>query len=222
MHIKTFKAWSYSRWSTHDKCPFQAKCKFLDKLPEPPAPALEKGKKAHDVLARFMGGEGMDPDEIPGHEHFGDLMNYLRSLDPLVEQQWGFTDKWLATDWFGTTTWFRAVLDVATVYADNTADVVDFKTGKASAGHEDQAELYAIALFQRYPNLQEINVRFWYLDLGSESIFCYDRKQLSGFKSKWEAKVEPMLLDRTFAPRPGYHCKWCAHSASQSGTCTFG
>jgi len=222
MHIKSFKAWSYSRWSCHDKCPFQAKCKFLDKLPEPPAPALEKGKKAHDVLANFMAGAGELRKNIPGWEHFGELMMHLRSLDPLVEQQWGFTDKWTATDWFGSDTWFRAVLDVGVVYEDNTADVVDFKTGRESASHEDQAELYAIAMFMRHPRVTEMNVRFWYLDLGTESVFTYTREQLTEFKRKWEAKVEPMLLDHTFAPRPGHHCNWCAHSASQSGTCRFG
>jgi len=216
------KAWSYSRLSNYEKCAFLAKCKYVDKIPEPPAPAMERGKEAHAILEKFMSGYAEDRDNIPGWEHFGPLMVELRALSPLVEQQWGYNDQWQPTDWFGKDTWFRAVLDVAAVYSDNTADVVDFKTGRERDTHADQADLYAVALIMRYPMVKELNVRFWYLDLGTESVFTYTRDQVLPLRQKWEKRALPMLTDTTFAPRPGHHCNWCYASASNGGPCRFG
>ncbi len=221
-YVQRIKAWSFSRWEAYNRCPLQAKYKFLDKIPEPPSPALEKGKKAHEVLARFMAGFAADRHELPGWKHFGELMVELRALEPLVEQQWGYTDQWKPTDWFGNDTWFRAVLDAGVVYKDNTADVVDFKTGKPSPSHAEQAELYALSVLARYPSVTDVAVRFWYLEHGKESVFEFERTVLPALKEKWTDKVQHMLEDTTFAPRPGNHCRWCSFAASKEGPCKHG
>ena len=225
---KKITAWSYSRYSTYEKCPLLAKLKFVDKLKEPENPAMERGKKAHEVLADFMRGHGAERKSLPGWESFGELFVGLRSLEPLVEQQWGFTDGWAKTGWFDSDTWFRAVLDAAVVYVDNTADVVDYKTGKKSPTHAQQAELYAVSIMLRYPPVTNVTVRFWYLDIKdgdrekNEEVFCFGQDDLDGLIQKWTDRVQPMLRDTTFAPRPGNHCKRCHFSKSQAGPCRYG
>lgn len=217
--MKKITAWSYSRWSDYDKCPQLAKFKYVDRLPEPENPAMKRGGEVHDALAAFLAGSADAPQAA---ERFTDLLAQLRDLEPLYEQQWGFTCEWRVTGWFDRDTWFRSVLDVCVVYEDNTADVVDFKTGKESPTHAQQGELYAASVFVRYSQVQRITVRFWYLDHGTESVYRFARADAAELIEKWTKRVQPMLNDTVFAPRPGKHCHWCNFAKSKEGPCKYG
>lgn len=220
-------AWSYSRWKTYDTCPLQAKYKFIDKLPEPASAAMERGSHIHDTIAAYLRGDlpeeahyGTAP--IPGWTYFGRLFNELRRLEPLVEQEWGFTKKWGVTGWFGSDTWFRSKLDAGVVYGDGTVDVIDLKTGKPYKDHAQQAELYAISIFRRYPETSHVTVRFWYIDTGEESVFRFSRDMIPPLLKAWTARAERMLNDRLFPPKPGQHCRWCPFAKAKGGPCKYG
>jgi RecB family exonuclease len=224
-------AWSYSRLSAYEKCALQARFKYIDKLPEPPSEALERGAEVHDTLAQYLRGDlplenPYGPSTIPGWTYFSKLLNDLRALEPQVEQQWGFSRAWEPVGWFGKDTWFRSVLDVSLVYADDTFDVVDHKTGKPyAADTEKQAELYAISMVRRYPALTHGTVRFWYLDpaqKGAEAVYRFSRDQAEAAMPKWEKKAERMLSDEIMAPRPGEHCKRCPFAKMKGGPCKYG
>lgn len=219
-------AWSYSRLSTYEKCALQARYKYIDKLPEPPSDALERGAEAHDVLAQYLRGDRSEGADIPGWAYFGSLLNDLRSLEPMVEQQWGFNRAWEPTGWFGNDTWLRVILDADLVYSDNTGDTVDFKTGKPyPVDTAKQAELYAISKFRRYPTLTHATVRFWYVDpvqRGAEAVYRFSRPQAEAAIPKWEKKAERMLSDDIMAPRPGEHCRFCPFAKTKGGPCKYG
>lgn len=215
------KAWSYSRWSDYDKCPRLAKYKHVDKLQEPENDAMIGGKEAHDEVAAYIRGD--HPGPVRGWKYFKALFDQLRELRALVEQQWGFTKEWrTTTSWFGNSTWFRSVLDACVVYDDNTADVVDHKTGKPYPTHAQQAELYAVSVFIRYAQVQRVTVRFWYLDSGEESIFRFARTDMQDIIDRWTKRTRPMLNDEIMAPKPGHHCGRCAFSKSAGGPCSYG
>jgi len=220
--MKLPTAWSYSRWSTHEKCPRQYRYRFVDKLPEPEGPALENGKRVHTAIEEYLTGRTDGP--IPGWTYFERMFRDLRGLDPLVEQQWGFALGWKPTGWFGKDTWFRAVLDAAVIYDDGTCDVVDFKTGKESPDHSLQSELYALAVFSRYPAVKNITVRFWYLDIveGKETVYHYGKVQIPELAKKWTERGNRLLADTTFPTKPGQQCKWCHFAKSNAGPCNFG
>jgi CRISPR/Cas system-associated exonuclease Cas4 (RecB family) len=220
-------AWSYSRWETYETCPLMAKYKFVVKLPTEESPAMQRGKRAHTDIAAYLRCD--IPLENPystapliGWTYFGALLNELRALEPLVEQEWGFTSKWAPTGWFGKDTWFRSVLDAAVVYDDGSADVVDMKTGKRKPEHARQAELYAVSIMVRYPAVQRVTSRFWYLDTGDEAVYRFARSNLAELIAKWTAKVKPLLTDTLMVPRPGRHCNWCDFSKSKGGPCKYG
>lgn len=218
------KAWSYSRYATYATCPFQAKCKFVDKLPEEEGPALQRGKDAHDDAAAYLRGDMTDEqaaERIPGWGDFADVFRQLRSLEPLVEQQWGFGKNWAPTTWFGKDVRFRSVLDAAAIYADGTADVVDHKTGKPRPDHGQQAELYAISVMLRH-HVNQVTVRFWYLDHGSESVYRFSKSDVEPLIAKWDKATKRMLSDTIMAPKPGAHCNWCSFAKSKDGPCRYG
>lgn len=223
-------AWSYSRWSDYDRCPRLAKFKYIEKIKEPANAAMERGSAAHDTLAAYIRGDiprevPNTPAAVPGWTYFADLLNQLRELEPLVEQEWGYTRTWGPTGWMGRDVWFRCKLDAALVYDDHTADVIDFKTGKPSPTHADQAELYALSVVHRYPHVQHVTVRFWYVDTdhkGAERVYRFEVDMLAELLERWTRRAERMLNDTLFVPKPGRHCSWCYQAKSKGGGCKYG
>lgn len=74
---------------------------------------------------------------------------------------------WEPTAWVGSTTWVRIKLDALVFEEDNSARVIDYKTGKKWGNeitHGQQCLLYAIGTFYRYPEIEAVQTELWYLD----------------------------------------------------------
>jgi hypothetical protein len=219
-------AWSYSRYADYRQCPLRFKLKYLDKLPEPGSPAMQRGGEVHKEGENFLlgSGKGRGKAKVPeSYRHFEDEMLQLLALDPMVEQQWGFTRQWEPTGWFGSDTWLRIVCDVVVKYDDDTVDLIDFKTGRKYDTNEEQVELFSCAPFMKWPVVNHVTTRLWYLDQAqdNEVIREYTRDQFEGIRTGWEKKIVPMFKDKRFAPTPNDKCKWCSFSKSKGGPCKF-
>lgn|GEM_PF-2923655 len=228
------KAWSYSAWANYALCPLQFKLRKIDKLPEPQAPALDRGNRIHKGVADYISTkEDVLPADAMVHPNMLDLIQQLRAIpaeSKQVEQQWGYTGDFSPTKWFGGDTWFRSVLDAGVMYDDMTYEDVDWKTGKRYAqSNDDQMETQALSVMCRFKPVKHVTTRLAYLDaggaVGSSTGFEFGefpathREKLA---DKWRKKVEPMFTDTTFAPRPNDKCKWCHFSRSNTGKCAFG
>lgn len=216
-------AWSYSRYADYRQCPLRFKLKYLDKIPEGDInPAMTRGSDVHKEGERYL----KDPsiNEVPeSYRYFADLMKELRELDPMVEQQWAFDKSWSPVDWFHKKAWVRVICDVAVLYDDNTAEVIDFKTGRKYETNEEQVELFGAATMMKFPEVKSIQVRLWYLDQPSDNevLRTYTAKEGAAIRRDWEKKVEPMFNDRRFAPTPNSKCRWCAYSKDKGGPCPY-
>ena len=162
---------------------------------------------------------------------FAEQMEQLRDLDPRVELQLGFTDKWTPatrsgrdpTGWFAHDTWLRIVCDVDVRYEDHTADIIDFKTGRKYDTNEEQVELFSCAPFMEDPAITKVTTRLWYLDqpVDNEVIREYTRKDFEAIKKDWTKRVKPMFADRRFAPKPNPKCRFCHFRKENGGPCKF-
>jgi hypothetical protein len=116
------------------------------------------------------------------------------------------------------------VLDAVVVYEDNTAVVIDHKTGRKYATNEDQMRLFGLAAFKKFPELTEVSTRLWYLDQpeDNEVEFTYYKREEAKIQKDWEKAIQPMFNDRKFPPRPNDKCKWCFLGVSKGGDCKFG
>lgn len=218
-------AWSYSRYNDYVTCPLRFKLKYIDKLPVPGSPAMDRGSNIHKEGENFL----KDPSKkkVPvSYRNFTDEMRQLKKLDPMVEQQWGFTKDWTPTSWFGADTWLRIICDVAVVYEDNTADVIDFKTGRKYDTNEEQVELFTTGIFMRHPEVQEVTTRLWYLDIDdsdeNEVVREFTRSDFERIRAEWDKKVVKMFKDKKFAPTPSNHaCRWCPFKKAEGGPCPY-
>lgn len=215
-------AWSFSRWELYDTCPLKFKLRHIDKIEEPAAPAMERGSRIHDEAEAYLAKDGPLTADL---KKFESLFIEMKSLPGMEAEQkklqWGFTNKWKPTGWFGAATWFRSILDAFIPYDDDTATGIDFKTGKKRDISAEQIETQALASMCRVPSLKSIEMRLQYLDTGEEIIAEFKASDVPALKAKWEKKVAPMFADRTFAPRPNYGCKWCAYNRHAGGQCKF-
>lgn len=232
---KKMDAWSYSRFKDWTQCPYKAFLKHVLRLKEPGSPAMDRGNHAHkaaeDLLtgkisweeAQAQAAESGDknrfgPKATPiSFKPFEKDFAVAAKSKPVVEEQWGFSKQWTSVGWFGPLTWLRVKLDLCYPLKRATMKVVDHKTGKKYADHAEQADLYALAVFIKYPNVTDIVVEYWYLDLGEKTTATFKRAEMAALINRWEDKVRPMMNDTIYPHRPGPYCRWCFHSKNTVG-----
>ncbi len=237
---KKITAWSYSRYRDWKRCPFYAKCKHVDRMPEPGSPAMDRGGKVHKMAQDYVEAKRAPTKISEELACFEVEFKDLRKMKALCENEWAFTREWQPTGWFDTDAWLRVKMDVHYVNTkQNRLYVTDHKTGKVSDDFEEQEELYAIGGLLMYPTVDDVCVQFWYLDAGEISSTgvghgskdptaadkaaggIYTRDQLPALLKKWEKKVAPMLADTRFPPKANWACGRCAFSKAKSGPCKF-
>ena len=226
------RAWSYSRWQTYDECPARAKYLYVDRLSkeEEKSPALERGGAIHEEAKLYVQGHYGKKAKLP--ESLGRFDNEFAILrrawddkkhDVFLEEQWAYTSDWEPTEWFAPDAWARVVLDaMISDWPAKRAMVIDHKTGRVRPEkHASQLSLYGLAVLARFENVERVHATLWYLDHGVAHGESYTRDQLAALKKEWEGRVDKMLADRRFDPKPSSACQWCPFSKSKGGPCRY-
>jgi RecB family exonuclease len=210
--------WSYSRWKDFDTCPFKAKCKYVDKLPEPGSKAMERGTMIHKMAEDYVNKAIEElPDELALH---ADGLAKLRGGRAKCELEWAFTSTWEPTTWFAGDVWCRVKADVIGEM-DGQLYIIDHKTGKKYPDHAKQLGLYALAAFVMMPSVQNIKAEAWYLDLGEKLSTGFDRDELPDIKEVWEDRARTMLSATSFRAIPNRLCRWCHYRKENGGPCEY-
>jgi len=207
--------WSYSKLSTYEKCPRQAKYRYIDKRPEPKSRHLERGNEAHARMEEWVRG-GAKADTAPTEAR--KFVGYVAERLPaaiVVEEMWGHDAKWQPTTKFP---WLRAKMDL--VFPASHV-IVDWKTGKKYDSHEDQGLVYGATYLMRY-DAPKVEVEFAYLDLGEVTDMTVKREDLPSIQKDFGQRVATMLSDKEFKPKPSRLCGWCAFSKTTGGPCEAG
>lgn len=223
-------SWSFSRWETYEQCPLRFKLKNIDKIREPGSPVLERGTAIHKIGEDYVTAK-TKPRKVPAeYTHFTVELQHLRDNNAYVEQDWGFRADWSwngRNDWFGSDVWFRAKADACVVYDDNTALLVDWKTGRKYDKNELQVQLFAASAMLRFPDITEVDTRLWYVDAkpgDNEIDATYYRKELPSIQKDWQKRIKPMFTDMKFPPKPNAKCRFCHFrnkAAGGIGLCKF-
>lgn len=192
--------WSLSKLGTFTKCRRKFLYSYIQRLPRPRGAAAERGVDQHaHVEAYFKDGTPLPLDLRSYTEWF----EMLRGLNYTAEAKLAMLAGWVPCAWEDPAAWWKGVLDLL-VLRGRTAWVFDWKTGKVYPDHDDQKELYSIAVFQAYPEIEEIEAWHVYIDLVKHSKVTYTRKDvgavdtkgksllhLAQLITKWEKKLIP-------------------------------
>jgi hypothetical protein len=240
---KVFTAWSYSRYRDFKKCPLFAKLKHLDKVPEPDSPAMARGTAIHKLAEDYLLGKlkKVPGDLRPLAGHFQAARKWPGLL---CEEQWCFDKNWSpvyvpskpfnlfnASEWAAfRSVWLRVKMDLhvrVQATEGSALIVVDHKTGKfreyEQASYAEQQEIYGMGGLLKYPDVDVVAPRMWYIDEGIQhgEDVLYPRADLPRLRKLWEQRVRPMFTETRFRPRQNDKCKWCPYGKEASGHCPF-
>ncbi len=227
----TIDQWSYSRYSVYESCPFKAKCKFVDKIKEPPSYPMQRGLETHAKAENLVKGNIKGtPKELAKFRAEFHTVSLIYKRHLYDSKTGAFTEidlavaldrkgKWIPSrydDW--NNVWCRSYGDLLVV-DDRIATYVDYKTGRAYPSHMDQGELSAINTMIHFPAVNIVDTEFWYLDSGEVDGDTYHRKNLRKLQLKWLKKVKSMLTDTKFEATPNQWCSRCFFSKTNDGPC---
>lgn len=229
------KAWSYSRLSVFESCKLRAKLAFVDKIPEPPRPlppgkfehANDRGHRVHEAAERFVrGGVDLLPELSDFTPEFQQLRAFHDCGNVRLEEDWGFDRQWLPVAWNSETIWLRVKLDALVFLEPTHALVVDYKTGRRVGNeikHAEQGQLYQLATFLKYPDLERVTVEFWYTDQNAISSTEYTRDTGMDLFRRFDQRGQALTSCTDFSPNPNmYACRWCPYGPKGTGHCTVG
>lgn len=221
-------AWSYSRLRDYRKCPRYAKYKHVDRMKEPGNQAMDRGSAIHTLAENFAKKTAARQKCPPELAHFEEEFRALQKRNVIVEEQWAFTCKWEETGWFDKDAWCRVKTDLCFQRLDvNHLVIIDHKTGKVSGRQDDydeQLKLFATAGLIKFPTVDAVDPRLWYLDHGvelPEEETLFTRDQLPDLIKYWDKATKAMLTDTRFAPKPNDGCRWCHFSRAKGGPCEY-
>jgi len=222
-------AWSWSRLEVYESCPYRAYLQYVEKIPTPPLVPpegkeehpLTRGVRVHEAAEDFV---TRDILLIPELEKFGEQFEQQRiqyQEDPdlcIVEAEWAIDQKWQPTGWRSKDTWGRMKLDWG--YVDgNTMTIVDYKTGKKYATkHVQQGQLYALAARAFFPEVEQFNVAFWYLDQDDVLEQSYSAIKVDVLRDGFDRRAQAMTGATTFKPKPNsWSCRFCPYGEGRDG-----
>lgn len=231
--MDTINKVSFSRLQNFEKCKYMAKLMYIDQIPEPARPlpagktehANDRGSRVHDAAEMYVRG---GVELIPELQHFKDEFDELRSLFTAnrvqLEGEWAVNLEWEPVAWTSDDAWCRMKLDALVISEDGTcARVIDYKTGRRQGNeikHTEQGQIYQLATFLRFPEIDHITVEFWYTDIGETDIKVYARAQGTQYFDKYNNRLLAISTCTDFKPNPNaFSCKWCPYNGN---ACEYG
>lgn len=218
---KRMTRWSYSGWACEQACAFQYYGKFILGIHEEGAdenPSIIRGNLLHKKQENYLIGKinGVPREFLP----FKDELEGLKAARPIVEQFWGVDADWKKINW-GSWVVFKMDAAVEPTKKNNTLWIQDLKTGREYPKHADQASLGACIGLAQYPNVDKVEVEFWYSDQGIIRAYEYSRKELKRETKRWMAEGDRLLTPRDkYLPSPSAdNCRWCPIRSDRQGPC---
>jgi RecB family exonuclease len=219
------KRWSFSALTIFERCPFWAKLKYEDRVPEPEfarGAAAVRGSQAHDNAERFVKGEVKLANELQSFAPEFDRLRELYAEGAIsLESTLAFDQSWGRVADRSSSLWVKMVLDTRVELAPATRLVVDYKTGKKDGNevkHAEQGQLYMVGEFAADPKLDTVWVEFWYLDLNVLTKVRYSREHYEAHKASFHRRGSNMTSATFFPPAPSKrNCRWCPYRSSRTG-----
>lgn len=230
-----FKAWSYSRLTIFEQCKLRAKLAYIDRIPEPPRPlppgktehANDRGSRIHEAAELYVkGGVELVTELQLFQAEFKALRAWYTAGGVSLEGEWAVNRDWMPVGWNSQDVWARVKLDAMVMIEPTHALVIDYKTGKKNGNeikHGEQAQLYQLATFLRYPELERVTTELWYTDLDDITRMSYTRDQGMRFFPGFDKRGELMTSCEDFKANPNmFSCRWCPYGPRGTGHCTVG
>ena len=203
--------WSYSVLKNFETCRKRYyHYNVIKDVREPETAQLKAGNDLHAAFDARLKGTAL-PLGYGQHETL--LAKFLAAPGTTYgEQKLALTAEFQPAGYFDSDTWFRTVIDAAKVH-DDTATVVDWKTGKPSPDLT-QLQLMAATLFAQLPGLRRIKSALIFLAYKTTERADFTRDDQGDIWNKILPRVravEKARASNEYPPQPSGLClKYCA------------
>lgn len=223
--MNTIQSWSHSGLKTYEKCPQWAGYRYIQKLPEKKGPAAQRGTDVHDQLETAIKERRKLPVEAkafaPEFKRMQELFDRGRVK---LELERAFDRNWKPVSW--KEGWGRAKYDARVLLSKELLLLVDYKTGRKDGNevdHSEQGQIYMLSEFMIEPEINEIVVEFWYLDVNDLTRMRYTREQGVRYFKSINTRAVKMTSDTALEATPSrWACKWCPYRQDRGGPCKIG
>lgn len=187
------------------------------------SPHLVRGTEVHKSAELYVIDKlaGIEPQPVTN-----EAKNVLKILDRIIDsysfvspeqrvaidinwKQIPINVFWQSLD--GRETYMRAVFDLIAVEGDK-ALLADFKTGKhrkyAESEHS-QLKLSAAILFEMFPEVQNVQCSYLYVDHKQTENAFYTRDQLEDMKKPFDKIAKEINETEHFDEKVNQNCRWC-------------
>lgn len=207
---------SYTLVKTFENCPYKAKMttkslggKYLFK----PTPATELGNRIHKAFEDYIMLGTPLPEEFSRHKYF---IQRLKEIPG--EKRCEFK---MALDWQqqpvdymrGKDIWLRGQYDLMIKLNDDTAVIIDYKTGGSKYPDLDQLQCMSMMVFHYFPEVNNISGRLIFVEDRYKSFSeTFSRDKMQVYVDKWKQRTIPIiqaLNTNVWRPVQNPLCKWC-------------
>ena len=213
--------YSYSKLALFKQCPHKFKLTYIDKIPEPgDNSALIKGSKIHSLLENF---ETYDKtsEYTTLVENFANsqIGKDILSKNSIREHCVKFDAELNANDSLKKKeAYFIGYIDRINI--SQTIELIDYKTGKYKDPKwqdYEQLSIYALYIFSKYPQVQEIKLRYVYVEHSKENSKVLKRSDADKIKKSLQETINLIELcnsTKQYPKKPQRLCDWCGYKTS--------
>lgn len=203
--------WSFTSLEDFVNCPraYYEK-RVVKSVKEEESEAIIWGNRVHKAFENRIKHGTPLPEELQAHE------KYLQSLAQRdgkidAERKIALNTKARPCGFFDKDVWFRGVIDFSNVSGD-TALLVDYKTGKPHSKFK-QLKLFAIHTMAEYPEVESVQVKFYWTQTETQTGETYTREQIPAIWSEFAPDLKQYVSafkTDTWQPRQSGLCYgWC-------------
>lgn len=207
---------SYSSISTYEECPAKYSYSYIQNIPWPSSPAMERGTLLHQMAEDYMNNK---VDAIPFElRKISRELKQYREHGGRAEAVWLVDENWRPVE-NQSLAKIKAIVDVHRIDGD-ILHLSDYKSGREYPSHRSQLELYSLVGLSKYSECKRAESSAVYIDGGfSGSDGSIIRAMTPKLQDKWSTKIYRIENDSSFIANPGSGCRWCPYRKSVGGPC---
>lgn len=203
--------WSYSGLKDYTNCPKQyQEVKVLKRFTKYATEEMRYGTEVHKALEDYVG------DDVPlakNYERFQKQLDPFKEMEGIKfpEHKMGLTFEREACDFYAKNYWVRGIADLIVV-RDNTAFVVDYKTGSNKYPDINQLKLMALMVFAHFPQVETAHTGLLFVmhEHFIPETFTRDKTDEYWQDFWWKLeRLQTSYATDTWQANPTPLCGWC-------------
>jgi RecB family exonuclease len=210
--------WSYSSLKTYLNCPKQYyEVKVAKSYIQKDSHHTIYGKEVHKALEDYV----KDGTPLPkNYEFIKPVLNSLMDIPGTryAEQEMALTQDLVPCAFDGGDYWVRGIVDLLIV-DDETAYIVDYKTGNARYADPKQLKLMALMTFAHHPTVQHIKAGLLFVSRNTFIPEEYKREEIPKYWQAFRGDLDRLKISfdvGMWPTNPSGLCGFCPVS-----TCKF-